>query len=128
MGHLDSQRSLPVIGGDKSGFSAAAKKLRLAAGHKVAVLNAPAGYLARLSPGPADIRTELQGARDFDAVQLFVSTADELRRLGPAAIAAVKDGGLLWITFRGTRPPMGPATCRPPPCGLSATSWARSPR
>lgn len=99
MGHLDSQRSLPVIGGDKSGFSVAAKKLRLAAGHKVAVLNAPAGYLARLSPGPADIRTELQGSRDFDAVQLFVSTADELRRLGPAAIAAVKDGGLLWITY-----------------------------
>jgi hypothetical protein len=105
MGHLDSQRSLPVIGGDKSGFSPAAKKLRLAAGHKVAILNAPAGYLERLSPGPADIRTELQGSRDFDAVQLFVNTADELRRLGPPAIAAVKAGGLLWITY-----PKGGAT------------------
>ncbi len=99
MGHLDSQRSLPVIGGDKSGFSPAAKKLRLAAGHKVAVLNAPAGYLARLSPGPADICTDLQGSREFDVVQLFVKTTDELRRLGPTAIQAVKEGGLLWITY-----------------------------
>jgi hypothetical protein len=99
MGHLDSQRSLPVIGGDKTGFSPAAKKLRLAPGQKVAVLNAPAGYLARLSPGPSDIRTDLQGSRDFDAVQLFVKNTDELRRLGPSAIAAVKEGGLLWITY-----------------------------
>jgi hypothetical protein len=28
MGHLDSQRSLPTIGGDKSGLSPLAKKLR----------------------------------------------------------------------------------------------------
>ena len=77
MGHLDSQRTLPAIGGDKGGFSPTSKKLRLAAWHKVAVLNAPDGYLARLSPGPSDIRTDLQGARDFDTVQLFANTAPE---------------------------------------------------
>ena len=32
-------------------------------------------------------------------VQLFVKTTDELRRLGPSAIQAVKEGGLLWITY-----------------------------
>jgi hypothetical protein len=32
MGHLDYQRSLPVLGDDKTGFSPMAKKLRLAAG------------------------------------------------------------------------------------------------
>jgi hypothetical protein len=99
MGHLDSQRSLPTFGGDKNGFSPTAKKLRLAPGHQVAVLNPPAGYLAQLQPGPADIGTELKPSRAYDAVQLFVSTADELRRLGPAAIRAVKPGGLLWITY-----------------------------
>jgi hypothetical protein len=52
MRHLDSQGSLPPIGGDKSGFSSTAKKLRLATGHRVAVLNAPAGYLSLLRPGP----------------------------------------------------------------------------
>lgn len=51
MGHLDSQRSLPVLRDDKTGFSPMAKKLRLATGHTVAVLNSPAGYLALLNPG-----------------------------------------------------------------------------
>lgn len=45
MGHLDSERSLPVLRDDKTGISPMAK-LRLATGHRVAVLNAPAGYLA----------------------------------------------------------------------------------
>jgi hypothetical protein len=99
MGHLDSQRSLPTIGGDKTGFSFMAKKLRLAAGQKVAVLNAPDGYAARLSPGPTDIGTRLQAAQAYDVVQLFVNSTDELRRLGPDAIRAVKPDGLLWITY-----------------------------
>jgi len=34
MGHLDSRRSLPTIGGDKNGFSLTAKKLRLAPGSR----------------------------------------------------------------------------------------------
>lgn len=99
MGHLDSQRSLPVLGDDKTGFSPMAKKLRLAAGHRVAVLNAPAGYLALLSPGPADVSTQVQPSQAYDVVQLFVNSADELRRLGPGAIRGVKPDGLLWITY-----------------------------
>jgi hypothetical protein len=105
MGHLDSQRSMSVFGQGRTGFSSTAKKPRLAAGQKVAILNAPEGYAAQLSPGPADIGTQLQPAALYDVVQLFVSTADELRREGPAAIRAVKPGGLLWITY-----PKGSAT------------------
>lgn len=99
MGHLDSQRTLPVFGNDKTGFSPMAKKLRLAAGQKVAVLNAPEGFTALLSPGPVDIGTRLAPAQAYDVVQLFVSSADELRRLGPDAMRAVKPDGLLWITY-----------------------------
>lgn len=99
MGHLDSQRSLPVIGAGKTGFSPLAKKLRLAAEHSVLVLNAPDGYVAMLKPGPAEIRTELQPNRAYDVVLLFVKDVDELRGLGPAAIHAVKPNGLLWITY-----------------------------
>lgn len=99
MSHLDSQRSLPVFGDRKTGFSSMAKKLRLAAGQRVVVLNAPAGFTALLSPGPADIATRLQPAQAYDVVQLFVDSADELRRLGPDAIRAVKPDGLLWITY-----------------------------
>ena len=105
MGHLDSQRSLPVFGEGKAGFSSTAKKLRLAAGQKVAIVNAPEGYIAQLGPGPADIGTQLSPAAVYDVVQLFVNTAGELRREGPAAIRAVKPGGLLWITY-----PKGGAT------------------
>jgi hypothetical protein len=32
-------------------------------------------------------------------VQLFVNSVEELRRLGPPAIGAVKPSGLLWITY-----------------------------
>src|SRR5260370_18628101 len=99
MGHLDSQRSLPVFGENKSGFSSMAKKLRLAAGQKVAVLNAPDGYTGNLSPRPTDIGTPLPPAHTYDVVQLFVNSTDELRRFGPDAIRAVKPDGLLWITY-----------------------------
>ncbi len=99
MGHLDSQRSLPVLRDDKTGFSPMARKLRLATGHRVVVLNAPPGYLALLSPGPVDIGTRLQPLPAYDVVQLFIHSVDELRRLGPEAIRAVKPDGLLWITY-----------------------------
>jgi len=93
-----------------------AKKLRLAPQHSVVVLNAPDGYLARLSPGPTDIKTELQANKAYDAVLLFVKDTDELRRLGPEAIRAAKPNGLLWITYpKGGK--TGGAT------DLAATSW-----
>ena len=105
MGHLDTQRSLPVVGADKSGFSPLAKKLRLTAEHSVAVLNAPEGCIARLRPGPANMRTDLQPNQTYGAVVLFVKDADELKRLGPAAIHAARPNGLLWISY-----PKGGAT------------------
>jgi hypothetical protein len=116
MGHLDSQRSLPVIGDDKTGFSPMAKKLRLASDDSVAILNAPPDYMALLKPGPSNIRVELEPAVTYDVVQLFVKDADELRRLGPAAVRAVKDDGLLWITY-----PKGGATSGA--TDLPATPW-----
>ena len=99
MGHLDSQRSLPVIGAGKAGFSPLAKKLRLAAGQRVVVLNAPDGYLALLEPGPAGIKTQLEPDRAYDVVVLFVKGTEELRRLGSAAVRATGPNGLLWIAY-----------------------------
>ena len=99
MGHLDTQRSLPVLGGDKSGLSALTKKLRLLEEHRLAVLNAPDGYLALLEPGPRQIETELGPAGEYDAVLLFVKNVEELRRLGAPAIRAARQNGLLWIAY-----------------------------
>jgi hypothetical protein len=116
VGHLDSQRSLPTIGADKSGLSPLAKKLRLTEEHRVAVLNAPEGYAGRLSPGPREVKTQLQGGGNFDAVLLFVNNVDELRQLGAAAIRAARANGLLWIAY-----PKGGKTAGA--TDLPATPW-----
>jgi len=99
MGHLDSQRSLPTLGPDRLGLSPMARKLRLAPEHRVAVLNAPDGYVDQLRPGPSAIETEVGQNEPYDVVLLFVKDTDELRRLGPTAIRAAKTNGLLWITY-----------------------------
>jgi hypothetical protein len=96
---LQSQRSLPAFGKDVPVLSPLARKLRLQPNHRVAILNAPQGYLESLAPAPADVRTELQPPDEFDAVQLFVNGVEELRSLGAAAIRAVRQDGLLWITY-----------------------------
>jgi hypothetical protein len=116
MGHLDSQRSLPVLGSEKSGFSPVAKKLRLAPEHRVMVLNAPDGYLALLRPGPSDVRTAVEPQQTYDVVQLFVSDVEELRRFGRDAVRAVRPNGLLWITY-----PKGETS--PGATDLPATPW-----
>jgi len=99
LGHLDSQRSLPVVGADKLGLSALAKKLRMSAGQHVAVLNAPDGYLDLLRPGPVDMATSVVAGTQYDGVLLFVRDLAELRRLGAPAVAAARANGLLWIAF-----------------------------
>src|SRR5437899_12019331 len=99
MGHLDTQRSLPVVGAEKTGFSPLAKKLRLDADHRVVVLNAPEGYIRQLSPGPADIKTDLHQDQAYDAVLPFVKAVDELLPLSPTAIRATRPDGLLRLTY-----------------------------
>lgn len=104
------------MGPDSSGISPLAKKLRLLAEHRVAVLNAPDAYLALLTPGPKDISTQLQPNQSFDGVLLFVKDADELRRMGPSAIQAARSNGLLWIAYPKGGSSVGTAD-------LPATPW-----
>ena len=80
-----------------------AQKLKLKPGQRIAILNAPAGYVERLAPLPAGVTRapRLQGA--FDWIQLFVKNQAELGRRFPAAAAALKPEGLLWLCFpKGT--------------------------
>lgn len=93
-----------------------ARKLRLEPSHRVATLNAPAGYLDRLAPGPVNLSTDLRPPELFDAVQLFVGDVQELHSLGPAAIRSVRQGGLPWVTY-----PKGGKTRGV--TDLPATSW-----
>ena len=99
MRRLQSQASLPTQGKGKPLLSSLARKLRLEPNQRVAILNAPADYLGSLAPDPIQISTELKPDELFDAVQLFVNGVEELQRLGPAAIRAVRPHGLLWVTY-----------------------------
>jgi hypothetical protein len=82
-----------------STVSPLARKLQLKPGHRLLLLDAPAGLVDALAPLPegATITTSARGRAA--AVLLFVRTAGDLERRAAAAIAAVGDEGLLWIAY-----------------------------
>lgn len=75
------------------------KKLRLLPGSRAYILNAPAGLIDSLAPLPAGVVVELQPVGTYDFVQLFVKNRAELEALSPAAFAAVKYDGILWVCY-----------------------------
>lgn len=82
-------------------MGALAKKMQLQAGHRVAVINPPLGYIDRLLQpvqSGAELVEPTEGA-DLDFVQLFVHDRAELDQHAPTALGAVKDDGLLWICY-----------------------------
>lgn len=76
------------------------QKLGIKAGHKCLILNAPVAYLEALGELPPNttIATEPDGS-DFDLVQVFVHNKTEVDSLAPIAIDALKQDGLLWMTY-----------------------------
>lgn len=83
--------------------SALAKKLKLKAGQRAAVFNAPEGYLNALRPLPEDLELLDHANVQVDWAQLFVRSKSELDKLAPQVIAALKPESLLWISFpKGT--------------------------
>lgn len=76
-----------------------AAKLKLRPNQRAGVIHAPADYAAELKPLPdgVDLATRLSGK--FDWLQVFVKNKAELDALAPRAIAALKPGSLMWVTF-----------------------------
>ena len=99
MKNLQSFTGLPAIDPRDANLSDLAKKLKMKAAHKVAVLNSPPAYLAELTPAPADLHTDVKSGQAYDVVQLFVNNSDELRALGAKAVQAVKPDGYLWVVY-----------------------------
>jgi hypothetical protein len=76
-----------------------AEKLRLLPDSRALVLNAPTGYVASLDPDPAG-RIDTQPAQGvYDVVQLFVTTATDLRAQLAAVRAALGPGTILWVSY-----------------------------
>ena len=78
-----------------------AQKLRILAGNRVLVLQAPEGFADALAPLPDGVQVEAaaKGKDHYDVVQLFVKDSAELERYLKRAIGAVRAGGILWIAW-----------------------------
>jgi hypothetical protein len=76
-----------------------AKKLRLKPGQQIALINAPSGYLAGLSPLPKGVSVSQKLVGVFDWVQIFVGSQAKLEALIVPAFKALKPDATLWISF-----------------------------
>jgi hypothetical protein len=80
------------------GDAALIKKLGIKPGQRAAVVNPPDGYGDRIGPPQGvEVTTELDGT--FDFVQVFAKDRATLDRHLEAAYAALKPGGLFWISY-----------------------------
>ncbi|MGA9365715.1 MAG: hypothetical protein WBW16_15240 [Bacteroidota bacterium] len=83
--------------------SSLAKKMRLKPSQRIAVINAPKGYMKELSPLPSGVNLVEQLQGKFDWVQVFVQNKAQLEKLAPRVVRALKPESLLWISFpKGT--------------------------
>ncbi|WP_239615241.1 YdeI/OmpD-associated family protein [Cohnella mopanensis] len=82
---------------------ALAKKLRVSATSKMAIMGPPEGYLERIGK-TADGTKLREGERGtYDYVQLFAMNVAEVEKWAPIALRAVKTDGLLWLCYpKGT--------------------------
>lgn len=77
------------------------KKLRLHTVEQALILNAPEGYFDVLGelPTSIDIHDQADPETEYEYVQAFVKTGDELQHFLPQALSAIKFDGLLWICY-----------------------------
>jgi hypothetical protein len=75
------------------------KKLQLKPEQRVAIINAPSGYIEALGQLPEGTKLTDKTTGSFDFVQLFVKDSAELNRYAPKAIRAIKHDGMLWISY-----------------------------
>jgi hypothetical protein len=76
-----------------------AERLNLTGQLRALIMNAPKGYRTLLGPLPPDITVNTKPSGRYDFVHLFVNNRDELARLGPDAMKAVKPMCIFWISY-----------------------------
>jgi hypothetical protein len=80
------------------GDEALPRKLGVKPGQRLCVLGAPEGYAERLG-APGAVALGADAGEVFDLVHLFVRDRAALQRASQAAIAAVRPGGRLWVSY-----------------------------
>src|SRR6478609_1739690 len=75
-----------------------AKKLKLTAGTRAAVIGAPPGYLELLDP-PADTPIAATLTGTYDWIQVFVRTSAEVAAIVEPLTAALAPNGRAWISY-----------------------------
>lgn len=75
------------------------KKLHIKTGYRGIIIDPPNGYTNMLAPLPEGTTLMKKGGKDLDFVQLFVLDISKLTKKAPGAIAALKEDGLLWISY-----------------------------
>jgi hypothetical protein len=75
------------------------ERLNLTGQLRALIMNAPKGYRTLLGPLPPDITVNTKPSGRYDFVHLFVNNREELARLGPDAINAVKPSAIFWISY-----------------------------
>lgn len=76
-----------------------ATKLLLKPGQRVAVVNAPEGYVASLDTQPDGVQISETLEGEYDVVQIFLRDKAAVERDAPGAMAATKPGGVLWFSY-----------------------------
>lgn len=84
-----------------SGYSGTplAKKLGLKPGMRIAVINAPDGYLDWLAPLPPGLQMGTQPAPDCELLHWFVTQRSELASGLPRLLELLGDGRPLWVSW-----------------------------
>lgn len=76
--------------------SSFARKMKLKPDARVAIINAPEGYLKEFQHN-SEISENLKGK--FDWIQLFAKNKTELASFAPKAASALKPDSILWLSF-----------------------------
>ena len=76
-----------------------AKKLGIRDGLRVRISNAPDNYAELVSPLPEIVTVSTGIRNDIDLWHFFTMSADELRRALPKMMAAIRQDGMIWVSW-----------------------------
>ncbi len=75
------------------------RRLQIKPGQRIAVLNAPEGYLQALGELPAQVTVSDRLSGEFDLIQAFFSERAQLQKEALRLKRALKPGGILWVSY-----------------------------